>query len=97
MENILERALNLLENDLYIKVSLLPEYILREIPSVQTAVSTFRYSEDANLHTATGEIEKDMILKALKETGGNKKKAAALLGISRAGLYKKLESYSISL
>ncbi len=97
LENILERALNLLENDLYIKESLLPEYIRTEIPSKQTAVSALGYSVDANLHTATGEIEKDLILKALKETGGNKKKAAALLGISRAGLYKKLESYSISL
>ncbi len=37
-----------------------------------------------------------MILEALKNTGGNKKKAAALLGISRAGLYKKLEHYGLT-
>lgn len=97
LENILERALNLLEDDLYIKLSLLPEYILAETPSKPEPFTISLSAEDANLHTATEGVEKDLILKALKETGGNKKKAAALLGISRAGLYKKLESYSISL
>lgn len=97
LENILERALNLLENDLYIKTSLFPEYILSETPCSQEPAAASPYLEDANLQTATETVEKDLILKALRETGGNKKKAAALLGISRAGLYKKLESYSISL
>ncbi len=97
LENILERALNLLEDDLYIKISLLPDYILAETPSIPEIPAVRLYTEDAGLHAATESVERELILNALKETGGNKKKAAALLGISRAGLYKKLQGYSISL
>jgi DNA-binding NtrC family response regulator len=39
--------------------------------------------------------ERDAIVRALEETGGNKVQAARLLGISRAGLYVKLKIYGI--
>jgi Response regulator containing CheY-like receiver, AAA-type ATPase, and DNA-binding domains len=39
--------------------------------------------------------EKDLILKALRDTGGNKLLAAQMLGISRRTLYNKLERYEI--
>jgi DNA-binding NtrC family response regulator len=40
--------------------------------------------------------ERDAIMQALEATGGNKLRAAKLLGISRAGLYVKLKVYGIA-
>ncbi len=42
-----------------------------------------------------GEEERERILRAMKQAGGNKKQAAKLLGIGRTTLYSKLEEYSI--
>ncbi len=95
LENILERSLNLLDDDLYIKPSLFPDYIVPGIRQPQHTVTASSSAETTRLQDATGSMEMDMIQKALKETGGNKKKAAILLGISRAGLYKKLEHYRL--
>ncbi len=43
----------------------------------------------------SGEEEKDRIMRALKQTDGNKRLAAKLLGIGRTTLYNKLEEYGI--
>lgn len=42
------------------------------------------------------EMEKEMIQKALSHTGGNRRKAAKLLGIGERTLYRKLHKYGIS-
>jgi DNA-binding NtrC family response regulator len=39
---------------------------------------------------ALAELEREAIIRALEITGGNKSRAARLLGISRATLYEKL-------
>ena len=44
---------------------------------------------------ATAKAEKEAINKALSETGGNREKAADLLGIGRKTLYRKLKQYGI--
>jgi DNA-binding NtrC family response regulator len=41
------------------------------------------------------EHEKQLILEALKEANGNKRKAAQKLGISRATLYNKMRKYGL--
>jgi DNA-binding NtrC family response regulator len=41
------------------------------------------------------EIEKDLLVAAMEKVGGNKLVAANLLGISRPGLYKKLQKYHL--
>ena len=42
------------------------------------------------------EIEKQHILRVLQETGGNRIKAARILGINTATVYRKIEKYRIS-
>lgn len=39
--------------------------------------------------------EKECIMRALEQTGSNRKEAAKLLGISRSTLYEKLRKYGL--
>ena len=50
---------------------------------------------DRSLQEIMEEIEKNLILEAMERVGGNKLVAANLLGISRPGLYKKLQKYKL--
>ena len=43
----------------------------------------------------SGENERSIILSALEQTGGNRKEAAKMLGISRATFYRRLDEYDI--
>ncbi|MGK2907592.1 MAG: sigma-54 interaction domain-containing protein [Desulfuromonadales bacterium] len=51
--------------------------------------------ETRSLQEIMEEIEKDLIVGAMEKVGGNKLVAANLLGISRPGLYKKLQKYNL--
>jgi DNA-binding NtrC family response regulator len=42
------------------------------------------------------EAEKNLIVRALRNTGGNRTKAAEQLGISRRTLHRKLHEYNLS-
>ncbi len=44
----------------------------------------------SNLHAATVEFERDHILRMIEEAGGNKRKAARMLGVGVTSLYRKL-------
>lgn len=58
-------------------------------------------SASADLRTAvrdvTAQTERSRILEALTQSGGNRLRAAKLLGVSRATLYNKLKTYQIPL
>ena len=47
------------------------------------------------LKEAVAPLEKEMIQKALKETGGNKVRTARLLGIDRKALYYKIQKHGL--
>jgi two-component system response regulator HydG len=42
------------------------------------------------------EMEREMILRTLEETGGNRTRSAVILGISRRTLQLKLKDYGIN-
>ena len=92
LENVIERAVVLAETDT-ITPDLLPEEIYYQPPQfiIQDELSTLKQISSK----ASATTEKNAILIALKKCEGNKKKAADMLGISRASLYNKIKSYSI--
>ncbi|MGE5679906.1 MAG: sigma-54-dependent transcriptional regulator, partial [Bacillota bacterium] len=86
LRNIIERAVIFSEGGV-LKENYLPKEVLFSIYS----------SED---HSSSGsrtldEYEKKHILDALTQTGGNKQKAAEMLGISLTTLYRKLQQYGL--
>jgi transcriptional regulator of acetoin/glycerol metabolism len=53
-------------------------------------------SDDEPVETLSlGEMEKQMIVKVLRLTSGNKSEAARLLGITRRALYGRIERYGL--
>ncbi len=55
----------------------------------------FCHSTSRHVLTPWETLERDAIVHALLETGGDKRKAAAIIGISRATIYRKINAYGI--
>ena len=68
----------------------LPERVFTSAPVTQKSLSGFS-PENLNLE----EMEKKMILLALRSSHGNKTEAATKLGISRRTLHRKVNDYKI--
>ncbi|RKY40177.1 MAG: sigma-54-dependent Fis family transcriptional regulator [Candidatus Omnitrophota bacterium] len=90
LENIIERAVILCKGE-KIEIEDLPEFFmeLREEKGYDEKKGTFFLKE------VVKGSEKEIIERVLKECGGNRKKAAQLLGINRTTLYNKLKAYGI--
>ena len=86
LENTMERALNIIEGN-EIRSEHLPEYLQKQGDQVQAASET----KPEN----TRRDSKEAIEEGLKQTGGNIKKTAEYLSLSRRTLYRKLEKYGI--
>ena len=87
LKNIVKRATLLASGDFITPIELgeeLTEHHSDEIESGKI-LSTLNKEE----------AEKQLIINALKQTGNNKSKAAAILGIDRKTLYNKLKHYNI--
>ncbi len=63
-----------------------------EFLSPGSGSKTARIATEINLREAVQELEKSLITKALHQAGGNRTQAAALLGISRRALFRKISS-----
>ena len=81
MKNLVRRATLLAQDDI-IRLADLG-------PSLQTPAAT------TGLQLHNEDSEKQRILQALEATGGNKSKAAQLLGVDRKTLYNKLKLYDL--
>ncbi len=81
MKNLVRRATLLAQDDI-IRLADLG-------PSLQTPAAT------TGLQLHNEDSEKQRILQALETTGGNKSKAAQLLGVDRKTLYNKLKLYGL--
>lgn len=89
LENVLERSM------VYCRGTLIePEHLpahLRE----RTASRTSEKENESNIHDTIRNTEMQAIEDALEKCGGNRRKAAELLGIHPASLYRKLKRYSL--
>lgn len=104
LRNIVEYAVNICRKD-KIGVKDLPEYLFKPVPSLPQAyqeekppaASPAVEREPASQKTIGGwtEVEREMIMDALRETGGNRTKAAAKLGWGRTTLWRKLHKYQL--
>jgi two-component system response regulator PilR (NtrC family) len=89
LENILERA-SIVAGGAPIGPSLIP-------PPVETgAAKPWGGMEIPEGGLVLEELEKQLILKALEKAGGNKSRAAALLGLTRRTLYSRMERYGLT-
>ncbi len=87
LRNVIERAI-LLENTDKIGLS---SIVLDPAKLEQTAENPTSSFKDFSLE----KVERELIARALQETGWQKTQAAALLGITRATLYAKVKQYNI--
>lgn len=87
LRNIIERAV-ILSNGKILKPDVLPHEVNVSIKSpVENSLS--------GAHLSLDEIEKQHIKNVLEMCQGNKTKAAEMLGIGTATLYRKIESYEL--
>jgi DNA-binding NtrC family response regulator len=89
LENIIERAMAICDGPA-IERHHLPQGLEQQIGS-----GTLRSSEteDSKTLKSLEEHERDYIIHILKSVGGNKTKAAKLMGIDRVSLWRKLNKY----
>lgn len=100
LRNVIESAFNVVIGP-YIKKTHLPDYLLQSTGMAATKArgglkSTFStYVGKRPLQDIIEEVEKHLIEQAIEQAGGNKLEAAGILGISRPGLYKKINKYRL--
>ncbi|WP_245592084.1 sigma-54 interaction domain-containing protein [Clostridiisalibacter paucivorans] len=84
LANVIERAINIVDNEEEIDIKHLPEKILGEKYVLNLG----------ELKEILEKTEREAVFEAIRFTEGNKTKAAKLLGISRTTLYEKLEKFN---
>jgi DNA-binding NtrC family response regulator len=98
LQNVLERAVVLAQTD-RINPAELPAELAKksstQAPSNPKNISPVIPQQNPALNL--GDREKSALVAALAQTGGNKKKAALLLGIHRPTLYAKLRKHGLEL
>ncbi|MGE1040045.1 sigma 54-interacting transcriptional regulator [Bacillus wiedmannii] len=99
LENVLERAMNVIEG-MIIQVHHLPAYLRKKDLEEELIHEIFTMGHENHemsylLKAEVESAEKRAITRALEKTVGNVKEAAELLGIHRASLYRKIEKYEI--
>lgn len=94
LENIIEHAVTFANHDV-ITMDSLPQHVISSPPVQLNAFQTVLPPEGINLEERLAEIEKEMLVTALKKAQGVRKEAAKLLGISFRSIRYKLSKYGI--
>ena len=95
LRNVVERIC-IMHNAEVIKPDFLPSEIWGEAPRREAPRSYDIPPEGIMLEEMVGDIEKDLIEKAVRITGGNVAKTARLLNVPRGTLRYKLEKYGVA-
>ena len=93
LENIIERAVVLAKDG----STLTEDHISLHLDQPLNFNLVFPGEEDKKLKSMVEALEKKAILQALQRWKGNISKAAKSLGLSRPGLYQKIERYEIKM
>lgn len=93
LRNIIERACILVDGDLISE-----REVAVSMPPLPPAITTRRDTEAHEVaeKDLLATVERDHIQRALLRSGGNKKAAAKMLGLSRRALYRRLERLDLS-
>ncbi|MDL1891228.1 sigma-54-dependent Fis family transcriptional regulator, partial [Nitrospirales bacterium NOB] len=95
LENAVERAVSLSHGPLLLPEDL-PEAVRNESASTTVSQDSL-VGTDQNVLLTLDEVEKRHLARVLKETKGNKVKAAKILGIDRRTLYRMAERFGLDL
>jgi transcriptional regulator with PAS, ATPase and Fis domain len=97
LKNVIELSIYRSTDEILTPKSL-PSYIFENLESFEEKLDISDYENTMNrLKDELEKKEREIIIRALKITNGNKTKTAELLGIHRTGLHKKLNKYKIKL
>jgi DNA-binding NtrC family response regulator len=89
LENVIERAVALATGEIIV-----PENLPRHIQGLEQTFPSIPSKPSGKL-VSLAENEKNYILEVLQQCGGNKKKTAQILQISKSTLWRKLKEYGL--
>jgi Nif-specific regulatory protein len=92
LQNEIERALTLAGSNREIR-----EEYLSEKLGAPSETRILIPDTQCTLQEVTGRIEQQLVLETLRKTGGNRSRAARILGLTRQGLLNKIARYRIRL
>ena len=95
LENAIEHAVAMSGGEREILVTALPEELVQ--PSASLLLPTVSIPDEGiNFTSVVSQLERELILRCLEKTGGNKRQAARLLNLSRTTLIDKLQRLGVS-
>jgi DNA-binding NtrC family response regulator len=95
LENAIEHAVAMTGAEKEIRPSALPEEICQPASSLFLPTVSIP-DEGINFTSVVSQLERELILKCLEKTGGNKRQAARLLNLSRTTLIDKLHRLNLN-
>jgi transcriptional regulator with PAS, ATPase and Fis domain len=95
LRNVIDRAVLLVAGGRAISPADLPKALV-SVAAPQTAEPITPPARSSSLRESVADVEKKRIVDALAQAGGNQKRAAELLGISRGTLLARLQTFGIA-
>jgi len=95
LRNVIERAM-IIAKERVIRPEDLPDRIRGGAGAVPAPPDHGGSARTGNLRLILAETERQVILETLRKTGGNKVKAAKMLGIHRTSLYQKMRAHGMN-